>query len=56
LDLTVYVDEDGMLQTFGVSQPDANARRSIDCFSTVLQTTSLPAPGGNFAKFTVQVK
>jgi len=56
LDLTLVMDEDGMLQSYGVSRPDAQAAKTIGCFGTVLQTTSLPAPGGNYAKVTVRVK
>ncbi|MBW2457519.1 MAG: AgmX/PglI C-terminal domain-containing protein [Deltaproteobacteria bacterium] len=56
MDVTVYLDEDGMPQSFGVSVDDAQGLKAIDCLSTVLQTTSFPAPGGSFAKVTVPVR
>ena len=56
LDVTIYLDEDGMPQSFGVSVADAKGHRAIDCLNTVIQTTSFPAPGGSFAKVTVPVR
>ncbi len=56
LDVTIYLDEDGMPQTFGLSTADGRGLQSVNCIDTVLQTTSFPAPSGSFAKVTVPVK
>jgi hypothetical protein len=56
LDVTLYLDEDGMPQSFGVSLADAQGRRALDCLGTVIQTTSFPSPGDSFAKVTVPVR
>jgi hypothetical protein len=53
LEVTVYLDEDGFVQSMGVSSADAAAAAAIACVQTVVQTTSFPSPGSAFAKVTL---
>ncbi len=55
-EVTIYLDEDGMPQSFGLFGEGSQRPKTIDCLNTVLQTTSFPAPGDSFAKVTVPVK
>ena len=56
IELTWYLDEDGMAQAVGLSSSDDKGRAAADCASMVAKTTSFPSPGPDVrAKVTVVV-
>jgi hypothetical protein len=54
--VTMYLDEDGLVRTAGLSMSDAKGTSATDCVVTTLQTTTFPSPGDNFVKATVAVR
>lgn len=55
LEVTLYLDEDGIAQTAGVASSDGKAAKAGACVETVVKTTSFPAPGRSFTKVTVSI-
>jgi hypothetical protein len=55
LQVTMYLDEDGVVQGAGLASPDGKAEQAASCVDTVVRTTSFPAPRRSFAKVTVMV-
>ena len=54
--VTMYLDEDGFVQSAGLGMSDAQGKEAVDCILTTVQTTSFPAPEENIAKVTVDVR
>ena len=55
LTVTMYLDEDGLVQAVGLSSGDDKREQALRCVEAVVKTTSFPGPGGSFAKVTVKV-
>jgi hypothetical protein len=55
LQVTLYLDEDGLPQGVGLASPDPGGRAALECVKTVVETTSFPSPRSNFAKMTLSV-
>ncbi len=45
LELTWYLDEDGMAEAAGLASSDEKGRTAAECISMVAKTTSFPSPG-----------
>ena len=56
LEVTMYLDEDGLVQSVGVGMGDESGHAAVSCIVTNVQTTSFPAPGDNFVKATVRIR
>jgi hypothetical protein len=56
MQVTMYLDEDGLVRTAGAGMSDPEGEAALTCVVTTLQTTSFPAPGGNFVKVTLDVR
>jgi hypothetical protein len=56
MQVTLYIDEDGIGKAAGIGGRDGRARAAAECVSTVVLTTSFPTPGNNRpAKATVDL-
>jgi len=56
LQVTMYVDQDGFVQSVGLAADQEKGRGAATCVETVLKTTSFPSPGDSPAKMTVMVR
>jgi hypothetical protein len=56
LSVTMYLDEDGLVQAVGMASGDDKRERALRCVEAIVKTTSFPAPGGSYAKVTLMVK
>ncbi len=45
LELTWYLDEDGMAETTNLTNNNKKSRTAAECISMVAKTTSFPSPG-----------
>jgi hypothetical protein len=56
LDVTMYLDQDGFVQSAGLAADEESGRAAADCVATLVKTTSFPSPGSAPVKVTVSVK
>jgi hypothetical protein len=56
LDVTMYLDPDGLVQGVGVGMSDDKGHAAVSCVATTVQTTSFPVPGDNFVKVRLRVR
>ncbi|MBI4701819.1 MAG: AgmX/PglI C-terminal domain-containing protein [Deltaproteobacteria bacterium] len=56
IEITMYLDEDGMVQSVGLATSDARSRAALGCIAMVVKTTSFPSPGNQIAKVTMGIE
>jgi hypothetical protein len=55
IDVTMHLDEDGLVQGVGLGSGDSRARKAVSCVVALVTTTSFPSPGESGAKVTLGV-